>query len=398
MKKVRKHLLFCIIPLFVGCAQPSSGDLPLIDLTKEYPKKDIVLQEIADVEYVSLNGKDAPLIGRPRIGYVSQEVLVLYDVFTGDVFVLDRDGNCLSHFNNQGNSGKEYVYISHLTYDPQKREIYVLDASGANGILVYTDRGAFVRSFPEQSQQYLREIYNFDDQTLLAYCMPARMDSNNPNHTNPYLFLSKQDGKIVSRLDFRFQDDRITSRKIIPTDAGPMAIVITGDNSLKFGGDFVVADISADTLYLLSKGAALTPVLSRMPSVYDQEIPIVWSVGLKTDQFILIRTAEYDFEAIKKAALNNQPTPRIKSGQYLFYTENHEVVTPKFINTDWPSVSVHFTMDRVSMEEKNMSATILYAEQLTGALEKEKLQGNLKELALTLAPDDNPVLMLIKYK
>lgn len=398
MKNFSLILSLCIASVLVGYSQPRTGNVPMIDLTKQYPKKDILLQEIANVAYISLNGKDAPLIGRPSIGYVSQECLILYDIFTGDVFVLGKDGNCRSHFNQKGNSGKEYLRIDHLTYDPKKREIYILDAFGTNGILVYTETGKFVRSFPEQSRQYIQEIYDFDEQTLLAYCMPSRIDANNPNHTNPYLFLSKQDGKIDSRLNLHFRD-RHTSKKSIPTDAGALSIVIwTSDYSTKYGNEFVIADISADTLYSLFKGRSLTPILTRTPSIQRQNPLIAWSVGLKTDQFILISASEYDFEAIKKAAMNNRPAPQQKPNSYLFYIKNHEIVTPNFINTDWSSKSASVGMRQVSMDEKNMSVTIIYAEKLTAALEKGELKGKLKEVAQTLTPDDNPVLMVVTFR
>ena len=107
---------------------------------------------------------------------------------------------------------------------------------------------------------------------------------------------------------------------------------------------------------------------------------------------------DYPFESIKTATQNNQPMPKLDSAAYLYYIQNQEIVTPNFINADWPSKSTGIVMSHVSMDEKNMSATIISAERLTDALEEGELQGKLKVVALTLAPDDNPILMLVKFK
>ena len=55
------HVLLLFI-LLTGCQsgnqKPQTGNLPVIDLSKNYPKKEIRLQDIADIEYVPLETKD----------------------------------------------------------------------------------------------------------------------------------------------------------------------------------------------------------------------------------------------------------------------------------------------------------------------------------------------------
>ena len=382
----------------VCCVQKTSGDLPIIDLTHNYPKKDIVLQDIADVEYISLNGKDAPLIGLVSIGYISNDCYILHERGrNGGVFVIEKNGN-IHHFNRLGNGSKEYLSISHLTYDPVKREIYIYDRMGSNGILVYTESGTFVRTIPELSQLAIEEIYDFDDQTLLAYFGFSRATpDNDPNQMTPYVFLNKQTGEIVSRLPLNFPE-RIYNRRIIRIEGvGSMGIVVASTNTRKFGDDFFIAELSADTLYILSQNHKLTPVLTRTPSVYNTKF-IALSMGLKTDKFIHLCAYEYDMEAIEAAAKKEQPLPQGRSEDYLFYPSSGEMIIPNFMNADWPSGKTSIGMDKVSMNEKNMSARIFHAETLVTALEKGELQGKLKEVTQTLAIDDNPVLMLVRFK
>ena len=400
MKPITPLILFSAL-IISGCggAQQNTGPLPVIDLTAQYPQKDIVLQDIADIEYLSLNGKDAPLIGQVSIAYISNECYILYDRQHGEVFVLEKDGTVRCHFNQTGNGPKEYTRIGHLTYDPQKREIYIVDTYGSNAILVYTETGTFIQNFQEYARQYVSELYNFDSQTLLAYIRPFRPDPNILNHTTPYLFLSKQTGEIESRLSLCFPE-RLSSTMGFTLPDGQyagIAISVSAD-SRKYGDHFLIADLSADTLYILSKERSLTPVLARTPSVYAQDPFVAWSVGLMTEKFISIATVKYDFEAMRTAALNNQPMPQISGEEYLFYFQNHEFISPNFINADWPARNPGIGMYKVSMDEKNMSAEIIQAERLVEALEKGELSGKLKEVAQTLTYDDNPVLMLLRYK
>jgi len=58
--KIKTFLCFFILKiLFSGCSSieqsSSTEDLPVIDLRKNYPEKEIVLSDIADITYVHLS-------------------------------------------------------------------------------------------------------------------------------------------------------------------------------------------------------------------------------------------------------------------------------------------------------------------------------------------------------
>ena len=66
-----KRLLFTFLALCLavaGSAQSGqmTSKLPTIDITKEYPKKKLVLQDIATAEYIPLETSDkvSPLVSR----------------------------------------------------------------------------------------------------------------------------------------------------------------------------------------------------------------------------------------------------------------------------------------------------------------------------------------------
>jgi hypothetical protein len=117
-----------------------------------------------------------------------------------------------------------------------------------------------------------------------------------------------------------------------------------------------------------------------------------------TGKFVVIGALEYDFETLKQQYKRNQEFGNLKSETYLYYTQSHEIVVPNFINADRPSIKPRLGMNRVTIAEENMSASILDTFSLTEDLAKGELSGKLKEKAQTLAYDDNPVLMLVRYK
>ena len=73
----------------------------------------------------------------------------------------------------------------------------------------------------------------------------------------------------------------------------------------------------------------------------------------------------------------------------------------KIINKDYPSmksVSSLFINEYMESGIKNCGVVKFEAYRLTEALSEGKLKGHLKEIASTLRDDDNPVLMLVRFK
>jgi len=95
--------------------QSKSGALPVIDFSKDYPKhKEQILQELADIEYVRLETTDDILLSGVRsmsdiskLAYVSDKYILIYEMKRGDIFVFNRNGKIVSHFNQRGQSGRE---------------------------------------------------------------------------------------------------------------------------------------------------------------------------------------------------------------------------------------------------------------------------------------------------
>ena len=75
-----------------------SKDLWTFDVTKEYPTKEIYIQDIADVDYIPLETNDSMLwLGR-EVRYIGEDYIMGASNKTG-VYIHDGKGNALHSFN-----------------------------------------------------------------------------------------------------------------------------------------------------------------------------------------------------------------------------------------------------------------------------------------------------------
>jgi len=284
--------------------------LPVIDLTKEYPEKDFFVGD-DHIEHVLLETTNEVLVDeRFFVKYVSENRIVGFNFERGDIFVFGADGKIISSFNHTGNSGIDYIRIHTLVFDESRKEIFVSDGYNRR-LVVYSEDGKFLRqlNYPDNIYIGLDNLFNYDDQTLLAYNRPQqRFDADDVNQKMPYVFLSKEDGSVVSRIDLSFPvriaDDR--HREISP-DHGSRVFSVATNNIVKHGQEFIIADRSSDTIYLLTQDKNLTPLFVRTPSVFDTDRVIYLSVHFKTDRYIFFGTSSYDFTRVVERFREGQP-------------------------------------------------------------------------------------------
>ena len=187
-----------------GCKQvkqQKTENFPIIDLSESYPKKEILLQDIADIEYVALETTDDVIISAGSdIAYISDEYIVIRDIIQNSIFVFNREGKIRNHFNRIGNSAQEYIGgIAKCVVDGKNDEIFVIDF---HKILVYSFSGEYKRTIPVSKEYTLMDAYNFDDNNLLI-CDNNGVRQNSGYREDPYYLISKQDGSITYILDIR---------------------------------------------------------------------------------------------------------------------------------------------------------------------------------------------------
>ena len=169
-----KRLLFTFLALCLavaGSAQSGqmTSKLPTIDITKEYPKKKLVLQDIATAEYIPLETSDKVLLDGVATLHCSftEHYITTYNANEGQIFVFDRKGKICHTFNHKGGSGEEYNYPLQLRLDEKAKELFLLDIS--NKIQVYSIEGKYKRSLSIPKDVRIEIMYNCDEQHLLGY-------------------------------------------------------------------------------------------------------------------------------------------------------------------------------------------------------------------------------------
>jgi len=389
---MKQKVFFILISVILtGCQKTiKSGELVEIDISKSYPKKEIHLQDVADIEYIPLETTDDILLGQISIiSYISDNYIVVYDYMQAKVFVFNRDGTIASHFSHKGQGDKEYSYIMDLVFDEKNEEIFVMDNPSTHRIQVYSLNGEFIRSL-KYADDLRISVFNFDDETLLVYDENGLMQ--NEYREVPYMFMSKKDGSIVSELDIRLSVRYASSKMMSVEVNGQTGIApfnIRLSNNRFYGRDFVIADMSSDTIYRLTKTKELTPMLVRTPSVHSSDPRTVWVVELVTDRFIFISKATLDFELVRK-------TQQVSMLSFCHEFETGEISDMKFVNDDYPSGRDY--TNAIDTPSKNVAVGLIQLPTLKSAYEEKKLKGELEKLVATLDEEDNPVVMIVKFK
>lgn len=366
-------------------SQSKTGGLPVIDFSKEYPQKEKRLQDIADIEYIPLETTDDILLsGDAVMSCVSDKYILVHEPKLGDIFVFDRTGKIYSHFNHKGQSGQEYTWIggAGTILDENNEEIFVC----AQSIQVYSLSGEHKRTLKINTYQNELKVFNFDNEALLVYddvMVDPYIKSN--TKTNPYRLISKKDGSLISVLDIHLPKRYSTHFAHVEDDKWRKIILYFPQN-MHYGQDFMIADISSDTLYLLTQNKKLTPLLTRKPSVHASEPRTVWSILLTTDKFIFISMITLKFDP--KGGGGRSPV-------FVYEFETGEISRLSISDTEYNRKK--WGPGRPVAIAKNRTAELIQAPSIISVYKRKQLKGNIEKLAMTLNEDDNPVVRIIKF-
>jgi len=381
--------------LLIICFLLSFGDanqtvkIPVVDLTKNYPEKEFVVDE-ADKKYVILETTDDVLADRSfSIKYTSDQRIIAINSRQGDIFIFNGAGKVVSFFNNKGGSSREYFSLQSIVYAEQNKEIFVLDRQDKNQCLVYSEDGKFVRklNFPEES--LISELLDFDEQTLLAYTPSYERRNVDVFEKMPYMFISKKDGRILSHLDLSFPE-RISNT--LRSQGGRSALNIYSmlhPNMVKVGKEWIIANNSSDTVYLLTLDKKLTPLVVRTPTFIKDNKIVTMGVYLKTEKYLFFTTqTDYLSEMFEKFTPGRGPVELSPSKDLALDLQTGELFIIKGI-TRFPCL--------IDVSGK-ATVNSFGAYNLKNLLKDGKVEGKLKEIAQKIDEEDNPVVEIAKYK
>jgi len=358
----------------------------LLDLNKAFPEKEVNFQDIAEVEYVPLETRDNVLIGQNNVILITNNFIICCNRGKDEFLFFDKKGHFVKSFCHKGGSGEEYQNVNGLAYDEKSDELFVNDSYFKKKVLVYSSNGQFKRKF--QTRDRLSKFRIFDDKNLIArkhYL--EEEDLENPKKSKDYLLLSRQDGSISSTID-------LNNINKIPTsiDRGDFGYYpIKPNDIVRFKNGFILADISSDTIYKMGLDLKLMPFIIRQPAIQKvNQTTLLNQVLCMTDKYAILAKSNYSF---------GPGTPTIKNiYEIVVDLKKNDVFNAKFINKDFPTNENFLFFFTDIKTPENTAARLLEASDLLEALDEEKLSGPLKKIALTLKEDDNPVVILLKFK
>ena len=386
-KKIELSLLLLSL-LITSCNKSHRLENGIISIDlREVPSAiEIVLQDIAEVEYVVISN-DSDFIPCTRMANTTDK----YMLFKGgedmdELMLFDRKGNPISKFNHNGQGPHEYLSILCQTLDEKEKEIFVYDYWNEK-MMVYDFEGNFIRSFKCTD---VGEMHTYDDTTFI--CHHYAVKKVKPDYMPYFTLISKKDGNILRRIDLPYSINTQQKLSVITEDsAGEELILSTIHWSLvsMLDGGFAFNELSSDTIYRFSPDEEMTPIMVREPSITDDNT-LFLEYG--------VNTKDYTFLTKTKADKNN-PKNMFSSEEWIYSKQEDKVYKVEVINEDYPDYHIELNQHILYEDLPQGYAMIRYrTHHLCEAYQNDKLHGKLKEIASKLNEEDNDVYMMIKFK
>ncbi len=390
-------ILFVLLYIMTGCESRQSAErIVAVDVTKNYPKKELILQDFMDVEYIPLETTD-DFITFGNIQVIDKEIIITRNAGRGEgnLFLYNTDGKGLRIINRLGQGGEEYINMGAIAHDEANGELYV-NSSYQGRMLVYDLLGNFKRSL-KQSQDY--PIYGtigvFDQNHLI--CHDTRVELSMPDvKRNCFLIISKVDGSIVEEVPIPYGDKK--PLVVLKKDAEGRNIGDFGIRNralIPYKKNWVLVEPSADTIYQYSTDRQLTPMIVRTPSVQTMNPEIFLFPSVFTDRYWFMRTIKRTF---------NFTTDKECPGTNLVYDRQEDAIfecviyNDDYVDKTLANLCNNIYTSRAVNNDEIAFVDRLEANDLIEAYKNGKLKGKLKQVAAGLTEDSNPVIMLVKYK
>ena len=387
MNKTNIFLLACCLICSYACtSQPqSTTGIPVVDFEKEYPPKDLLVSENADVEYVRLETTDEVLLDGLAGLYLSvtDRYIVTNNSKEGRIFVFNRQGKHLYNFMRKGNSGEEFMYAKKVRVDDKAEEIFVLDAR--NKILVYTLDGKFKRVLDLPKDMRADDLWNYDDEWLLSY------DNYNLDREGltcaeqPFFLISKKDGQ-VKRIGVNAKD-RIGPRIYFEKNGQRGVMAVSMNYIYKNGDEFVLSELGNDTVFML-KNDEISPLLVRTPGSKDKDVRSMMSAPLKLGDYIEVVEAPKELKMESGKIETKSVYLNLKTGECFDLNLKDDVnfVEPSAVRSS-----------EYVEAPKNHILSMPNTDRLFRWKEEGKLKGKLAEMVDEMKEDDNPILIIYKF-
>lgn len=369
-----------------GSDNASTDGFITVDVTKSSysPKKELVLQDFMDVEYIPLETNDE-FVNQGYVNAIGEKyILVTNYREDGDIFVYDRNGKAIRKINRKGQGGEEYISCLKIILDEENEELFINDFL-ARKIKVYDLEGNFKRSFKQKQEgdtQFYGEIFNYDKNNLICY--------DECNADIPFLLISKKDGSITREIITPFKEKKLFIQ-LLRYEGGTRAAGPGPYSRITpFKGNWILLEPSSDTIYTLMPDCSLRPFIAKTPPVHTLDPEFYLILKLVSDRYYFMESIKnvYDFR-------KEEGFPKT---YFVYDTQEKDFFSYIIYNGDYSYKKELYMVMFTPINTKGELWATIDAFELCRDYEKGKLKGKLKDIAAKLGEDDNRVIMLVKPK
>ncbi|MDR0795159.1 MAG: 6-bladed beta-propeller [Tannerella sp.] len=398
MKKENSILATILLLLLTGCGgdKHSNDDAFItVDVTKNYPKKELILQDIADVEYIPLETTDE-FINRGLVRSVTDNHLAIRLARQEEIMIYDRlTGKALHKISKRGQGAGEYIFATKMVVDDERQELYVRPFRQQK-ILVYDLAGNYKRDLvlPKNTPLYLNYMFNYDRDHL--FCSNAIYEEP---EDQVFWIISKQDGSFVREIVIPFE--KKIAYPLITPEGYLLECMHSAHPIIPFRDQFIIEHHSADTIYrYLPKQDHPVPMIARTPSIQSMNPHVIL--------FLEAITEGYYFMNATKLEAPPFPTPdklfafeSFPSKKLVYCKKDKAIYEYTMYNADIDN-QTEVILTQVD-DKGGYGGDIMFwyrfeAYKLVELYKKGELKGRLKEIAAELDEEDNPVIMVVKHK
>lgn len=363
--------------------------LATLDITKDYPEKKIVLQDLADVKYIPLETKKNALLtnSTAMLGYVSDSLIVAFTL-EKEIVLFNGDGSVRSSFSHAGQGSKEYQNIIGMAVDPKAQEIFIVDYLLRYRMQVYSFTGQYKRTLPIPFKMILDGLQDFSADCLLACDQKVRQGIS--NRAKPYMLLSKKTGEIVKELDIHFTKRLSRSISKPLGENQTISAALGYDPIVRCEDSYVIGDLSADTIYTYTPQGVLSPMLVRTPPVLSMETPKVLLPDYRAGSYFFFYLVDFEFDFETRTGFPDK---------YMVYDYAvGKTYVCKLVNRDCEEQEIQLGDGGVTNKAWNTACYTIPSSMLIEQSEAGKVYGPLKEIAAGRTDDDNPVQAIVRFK
>ena len=399
-KNMKKYFVFypgIIFLIIIGCSSDNQlkNSLPCIDVRKNYPEKEIILTDIADIHYIHLSTEYDNYLYQGVINYVTENTIVVFDLSSGSILFFAKDGKPKSRFNNSGSGPEEYFFnrFNSVIFDEAADDVFVSTVP-SNIFQVYSSVGEYKRKITLPQGTGVGSIIDYDDQSFFIYDLQNEFKKKSEEEStyqpqsldSSYFRISKINGKVLEYITFPGNEIDLSVQ--FSVDGGWIRKMPPHRRIVKCATGLFLCHIDTDTVYFYGKDKSLIPILCKIPLASDIEPKLVLNNYFETDQyqFMQIIPLSWENSLTEKCYLRDKKTGKIF---------RQKIILPDYSGKEF-SIAGYYMQYHNNVYQAVFEMDLI---ELKAAYEENRLGGKLKDLVATLNEyEDNNVFMFVSFK